>query len=416
MKRIAAVCVAAAALLSPALAASAVAPADGACSPGALVDATFRDASLAALGRLTVQAPGQPADGAVRVHQSPGYVDAQGKAWHHVSAYQVNLGFIGALRVSPAMQGAAARWLQWQARHMEIVGLDAARGVVLDHFVREGDLAESACPPGIAAAMCNHVDAYDSTAASTLLLAYAYVLHTGDAALLRQPHVRPALEAAAAALARLTQPSGLTWAKPGYPVAYLMDAVEVLAGWRAWAAIQRDVYAQPQSALVSLDFVRRGEQAMRQRLWDASSGLWRISAGSVAARLDHWYPDVVAQAWPLLWGGGSDPQIALLARVAWKRAGDAWRGADGWAVRNVDPAGFWWPAVAVAAHCTGDSQSARTWVQRARARWLAPSEPFAWPFQVGDLLWLLWLAEPQAAQPGAAPIPPTGSLPAIPFR
>ena len=53
----------------------------------------------------------------------------------------------------------------------------------------------------------------------------------------------------------------------------------------------------------------------------------------------------------------------------------------------------------MAALCTGDEPAARTWVARARQRWLDPRDPFAWPFQVSDLLWLLWLADPVAAQP-----------------
>lgn len=418
-RRLACVAAFAAAAALPLGPASAALPDDAAsCAAGALVDATFRDASLAALDRLVVRAPGRPADGAVRVHHSPGYVDAQGRAWQQVSAYQVNLGLIGALRVAPSLQGSVAGWLRWQSRHMDIAGLGAARGVVLDHWLRAGDLAESTCPPGIAAALCNHVDAFDSTAASLLLLADAYAVRTGDAALLREPAMRQALEAAAGALIRLTQPDGLTWAKPTHPVAYLMDAVEVIAGWRAWARIQREVLAEPASASISLDFVRRGDAALRSRLWDAKSGLWRVHAGGVPARLDRWYPDTVAQAWPLLWSAGLDAEAATRARDAWKRAAGAWRGSADWAARNVDPAGFWWPAAAVAAHCTGDVASARTWVRRARARWLSPAEPFAWPFQIGDLLWLSWLAEPQpgAAAAAAAPRPPAAApLPSSPL-
>ncbi len=418
MTRLAPLCLAAA-LLAPAVLAAATPPETRACVGEALVDAKFRDASLAALDRLIVRAPGRPADGAVRVHQSPGHVDPQGGAWHQVSAYQVNLGMIGALRVSPSLRPAAAAWLRWQARHMEVAGLGVARGVVLDHWLRASDLAESTCPAGMAPALCNHVDAFDSTAALMLLMADTYAATTGDTALLREPAMRQALEAAAGALIRLTQPDGLTWAKPTHPVAYLMDAVEVVAGWRAWARIQRDVLAQPASADISLDFVRRVDAALHDRLWDAKSGLWRVSADAVAPRLDRWYPDAVAQAWPLLWSAGLDAQASARAVEAWRRAAREWRGNADWAARNVDPAGFWWPAVAVAAHCTGDTSSARTWVRRARARWLSPEEPFAWPFQVGDLLWLSWLAEPQAAAGSRellAPAPSPGGKSAPPIR
>ena len=416
------------------------------CAPAALVDAGFRDAALAALGRLAVQAPGRSAHGAVRSHHSAGHVDGQGRAWHQISAYQVNLGLVGALRVSPKALPLAANWLRWLAGHIAPGG--ASRGVVLDHWVRADDFAESTCPPGMATGQCGAVDAYDSTAATTLLLAEAYLARGGDVMLIRDPAMRQALEAAATTLNALGGPDGLTIAKPDHAVVYTMDIVEVVAGWRAWARLQRDAYAQPASAVNSGALADRAEASLHQRLWLASANAWAVSLGAGAPLPRHWYPDTVAQAWPLLWGvGGVAPERA---RATWRAAIAPWQrgplsgvtpvntslatsptaspsvnpsvspavissvspttspaAAQHWARSTADPAGFWWPAVAVAAACTGDEHSARTWVARARARWLDPKTPFAWPFQVGDLLWLLWLADPQPAlqQRSAADLP-----------
>ena len=357
---------AAAALLASALGVATAPAAAAACPTGVLVDAAFRDAGLAALQRLTVQAPGQAADGAVRVHQSAGYVDPQGGAWHHVSAYQVNLAFVGALRVAPDMKEAAGRWLQWQARHMETAGLGAARGVVLDHWLRAPDLSESTCPPGLAPALCNEVDAFDSTAASTLLMADAYVLCTGGAALLRQPHVRPALEAAAATLraADAAERPDLGQARP--PVAYTDGRRR---GARRLARLGGDPARRLRRAAVGarhLDFVRRGEAADCAR----GSGT-RSSAcgGSMPAPSPPASTTGIRTPSPRRGRCSGTASPIRSSRCARASPGTvpptAWRGADGWAVRNVDPAGFWWPAVAVAAHCTGDTESARTWVQRA---------------------------------------------------
>ena len=109
--------------------------------------------------------------------------------------------------------------------------------------------------------------------------------------------------------------------------------------------------------------------------------------------------DVMAQAWPLLWSLPEDRLTRERGRQAWQRVSARW---PEWPRRNVDPAGFWWPAAAVAAHCSGDGRAAAEWVARARTAWLRPDTPFAWPFQVSDLLWLLWLAEPGPPQ---APLP-----------
>ena len=375
---------------------------DSGCATGNLVDASFRDAALATLAGLVVHAPGRPADGAVRAHHSAGHIDAQGRAWHQISAYQVNLGLLGALRAAPQQQlPLAAGWLGWLARHIAPGG--ASRGVVLDHWVRAGDFEESTCPPGLARNQCEAVDAFDSTAATTLLLADAYLQRGGDVMLIREPGMRAVLEAAATTLQGLAVTDGMTLAKPSHPVVYAMDVVEVIAGWRAWGRVQRDAYAQPQSAINSFAVAARAEAGLRKRLWHEASGAWRVSLEAGAPDRSRWYPDTVAQAWPLLWGVDAGPPER--AREAWRQAIAPWQRGPHWASSTADPEGFAWPAVAVAALCTGDAAAARTWVARLRKQWLDPKSPFAWPFQVGDLLWLLWLSEPLAAQNTAATLP-----------
>ena len=376
---------------------------DSPCATAGLVDAAFRDAALATLAGLVVRAPGRSADGAVRTHHSAGHVDAQGRAWHQISAYQVNLGLLGALRAAPASQlPLAAGWLGWLARHIAPGG--ASRGVVLDHWVRADDFEESTCPPGLAPQQCEAVDAFDSTAATTLLLADAYLQRGGDVMLIREPRMRAVLEAAATTLQALTVTDGMTLAKPSHPVVYTMDVVEVIAGWRAWGRVQRDAYAQPQSALNSFAVAASAEAGLRKRLWHAPSGAWRVHLEGAAPQRSRWYPDTVAQAWPLLFGVDAGPPGR--AAEAWRQAIAPWQRQPHWAASTADPAGFLWPAVAVAALCTGDEAAARTWVARARRQWLDPKSPFAWPFQVGDLLWLLWLSEPQAkSTTGAATLP-----------
>lgn len=385
--------------------------AESICETSTLVDAAFRDAAIAALDRLVVRAPGQSAHGAIQSHHAAGHLDPQGRAWHQVTAYAANLAMLGVLRVSPQSLPVAADWLRWQARHMAVDHQTRGLlgGVVLDHWVRADGLEESLCPPGMAKQLCSQVDAFDSTAASTLLLADAYVRFGGDATLLREPPIRLALESSALALVQLTGPTGLTIAKPDYPVVYTMDAVEVVAGWRAWARIQRNVYAQPASATNSLAQAQRIEAVMQTRLWNKAASAWRVSLDAGAPQFKRWYPDTVAQAWPLLWGHRSLPPERL--KTTWRSAITPWQGktsGDGnhWAQHNADSDGFWWPAVAVASLCAGDAAAAQAWVARARQSWMNDATPFAWPFQVSDLLWLLWLAEPAGAPlPKPAPTP-----------
>ena len=365
------------------------------CGGAALVDRAFRDAAVATLEHLAVRAPGLPADGAVRTHRNAGFVDSDGHAWHQVSAYQVNLGLIGALHADPRVAPMVANWLHWLSRHIASSG--PSNGVTLDHWVRADTLEESICPPGMAAQQCAQIDAHDSTAASTLLVAEAYLRHAGGGLLLREPAIRRALEDSAGALAGLSDGRGLTVAKPEHAIVYTMDMVEVEAGWRAWARLQRVAYAQPASAEQTLATAARAEASLRRAL--AGESAWSVSLGSGPPLRHRWYPDTVAQAWPLLWLPEAGDEGEHVQRL-WRRAIAPWQRAKAlhWAHMNVDPEGFWWPAVAVASLCTGDEANARAWVARAREKWMDPATPFAWPFQVGDLLWLLWLAEPAGTQ------------------
>lgn len=382
--------------LSPAQGEEGAAPiAESPCRPTSLVDAEWRDAAVSAFNRLVVHAPGHSSHGAIRAHQAAGHVDPQGRAWHHVTAYAANLAMMGVIRVSPQALPVAADWLRWQARHVD--GQGRFGGVVHDHWVREGGEEESPCPPGAAARLCAQVDAHDSTAASTLLLADAYVRFGGDANLLREPPIRAALEAAALTLQQLSGPFGLTHAKFDHPVVYTMDAVEVLGGWRAWARLQQAIYVQPASADNTSALAQRTEAAVKARLWHRKANAWRVSLDAGAPVLTRWYPDTVAQAWPLLWG--LSPQSSNDGRRQWRRAITLWeQGRPGktphWSARSPDANGFWWPAVAVASHCAGDSQSAADWVRRARAQWMRSGTALPTSFHVGDFLWLLWMADP----------------------
>lgn len=389
-------------------AAIAAPPIDSACPAGNLVDPAFRDAAVLTMRRLVVRAPGRATHGAVRRSLGAAHVDRRGRTWHHVAAYEANLGFVGALRVDATMRREAADWLRWQAAQLPLTGPD--RGVLHDRWVLADGSQQSPCPEGIDARHCRQIDAVDSTLASFFLMAQAYLRHGGDAALLREPALRAAFDVAAATLATLQQTEGLSWAKADHPVAYLMDAVEVAAGWRALAQLQAEVWGDAAGAAVSRHQAQRTQDALQRSLWDATAGLWRVSLNGPATRLARWYPDSMAQAWPLLWGpAGRDPAQVSRERAAWQRAAAAWHTPERhWAARNVDPAGFWWPAAAVAAHCSGDARAAADWVARARRAWLTGPPPFPWPFQVSDLLWLLWLAEPgppQAPLPDPAPAP-----------
>lgn len=420
------------------------------CAPLPLADAALAEAAVQVLRTLAVQAPGRPADGAWRVQNDAAHESDDAPPWQRISAYPANLALVGMLAAAPqAVRPLAADWLRWQAQALA-PGRTPWPGVLPDHWLQVDTGRLLRCAPAGAprpaaarAARCEAVDAHDSAAASLLLAAQAWWRHTGDAGLLRERALRRALADAAAALRRLDDGQGLSLAAPDYPVAYLMDAVEVAAGWAAWAQLQAEVWQNPAAAADGRRQARRVATAIQTRLWDPAAGRWRVHAGASAPEATRWYPDTVAQAWPLLWGLDqhlAPPAADALrqrARQAWLQAVAAWQEAAAaatptepaplrparWALAPADRDGFWWPSIAVASACTGDPMSTQVWLARARHAWLdAPVAPdpeahpatvmarFPAPFEIGDLLWLAWLLP----APGPSAVGPTGPASPLP--
>ena len=100
----------------------------------------------------------------------------------------------------------------------------------------------------------------------------------------------------------------------------------------------------------------------------------------------------MAHVWPLLWSAGLDDTALERVQGAWCRTALAWPGLAWQGGGPLGRAQRRSGRLLVARRRAGALRLRRC----ARARMLAPKLPFDWPFHVGDLLWLLWLADPPA--------------------
>jgi hypothetical protein len=225
------------------------------------------------------------------------------------------------------------RWLGWCAIHQ------SAEGCWTDF---EGT--------GAAVADTGTVDAWDSSAALFLLVAERYRRAGGQ----DKPGTLTAARRAFECLARLTDADGLTWAKPDYRVKFLMDNIEVLAGWRA-AAELFDASTSPAEA--------KQAKSHADRLAAALPGFWqpeksrfahaRLASGAFADGDEaKAYPHGLAQ----LYG------IAFVAphEAAWKKASKEFQPETGPAAACISA---WW---LTAASRVGESE-ARAWRERVVA-------------------------------------------------
>ncbi len=156
-----------------------------------------------------------------------------------------------------------------------------------------------------------YYDSTDAYAALFLMLARAYHTAAGDGAYLR---------ANGGALVRVyramcaTMDGGLSNAKPDWPVKYLMDNSEVMAGLSAAEALFRALGTQtgggPFAGLPGECAARRERIAeeMERRLWDERAGVYRVGIDArgrpvpAAVNLRRFYPDAMAQLFAIMMG------------------------------------------------------------------------------------------------------------------
>jgi hypothetical protein len=111
------------------------------------------------------------------------------------------------------------------------------------------------------------------------------------------------------------QGDGLTLAKPGYPIEYLMDNSEVIIGLRSAAGLF-GALGDTGMANHSTDLATRAEAELRT-FYDRDRGYYawyRDQVGDKGYALDKWYPDVMAQVLFLMWVGRPEGVDVALAR------------------------------------------------------------------------------------------------------
>ncbi|MEJ5252311.1 MAG: hypothetical protein HPY54_14420 [Chthonomonadetes bacterium] len=234
--------------------------------------------------------------------------------------YFANLAVIGLMTAyphtrEPAHLQAAAKWLKWYADHLN------PDDTIDDYRLRDGKLE----PTG-------DCDSTDSYAATYLEAMHRYTEASRDRRLLSA--IYPTVNKVVGAIRLTLQEDGLTWAKPGYRVKYLMDNVEVVRGWQsaAWLA-QTAGHRTEAQRLKKLG--ERTLQAIDEILYHNGKGYyaWAMHENGVhETRLERWYPDVMAQLMAIAWLPPSATRKRLFAylhrqfRERWESAletGDA---------------------------------------------------------------------------------------------
>lgn len=211
--------------------------------------------------------------------------------------YFSNLAVLGLLRAyelthTPDFLTAARCWLEWYVRHMN------ADGTVFDYTGLYPDYK----PTG-------DYDSTDSYAATFILAVWRYYRVTGNRDFLIQmyPYVVKAFEAIDLTYGR----DGLTFAKPGWPVKYLMDNAEVWLGLAAaWgiSATLGDIAYENLFAFLA----DKTMDGLRNQFWLTGEGYYAMSIsadGTRYTKMDTWYPDALSNILFLAVAGSRDNSL-----------------------------------------------------------------------------------------------------------
>jgi hypothetical protein len=247
------------------------------------------------------------------------------------------------------------RYMEWYLAHLN------PDGTIDDYRVEDG--AEIAS---------GTYDSSDSYAATFLSLVAAWVEAGGDPGWVS--HNRSGLNRIANAVIAVTDSDGLTWAKPGYAYKLLMDNCEVYQGWVDWARLltRRGEILQAADAHRRANGVRKA--LPKFQLADGSWGWGIHRIGFVAGSSpDRFYPDAIAQLFPLIWGLNGEAG----SYQAFDSAQPQWR--------HLQASDFPWLLPTYAAALVGD----RAAVRQALAQVETMHGDLRWPWFVAESAWAI---------------------------
>jgi len=177
------------------------------------------------------------------------------------------------------------RWLQWYVQFMN------PDGTIYDYTYHNGVLTSR-----------NTYDSSDSYAASFLEALRDYVQATGETRFAQRLFTR-GIQRAVKAILLTYQADGLTYARPDYPVKFLMDNVEVYQGLLAASELARRL-KRPTEADAWRQRAQHTYHAILNDLWLPVQGYYAWAKhpnGSMDTRLSEWYPDLMAQLMTIAW-------------------------------------------------------------------------------------------------------------------
>jgi len=273
----------------------------------------------------------------------------------------------------PAQSAHVQAWIQWYLNHLNWPDQWGLYGTVYDYRVS-----------GTTETSTGTADSTDSYAATFLSLVWAY-WQTGDA------NARQFIlslgsyqfDVIGNVITRTQQSDGLTWARPDYQVKFLMDNCEAYRGLRDLADLLQSAFGNASAAAWYNAQAAAMLQGIQNELWSRTNHLYLPQAGAISVNLARWYPDAVAQLFPVL-NGVIAPQDTR-AQSLYSAFNKAWPGWTTLSFNKQDA--FPWVLVSGAAALMGDANRVNSYIATIQRKYVNPG--FPWPWYDAEAGWFL---------------------------
>jgi hypothetical protein len=288
-----------------------------------------------------------------------------------INPYYGNLAAAGLVKV-PSLSAKVTIWIQWVIDHLNKVDKWGLTGTICDHSYSAGK-----------ATSLNDADSTDSYAATFCSLVYQYYLVGGInvksfiASLIFQ------LDSIGQVIVRTQQSDGLTFAKPDYPIKYLMDNCEAYRGLRDLASLTGSLKA----TMLQIFYNAQADKMLQGilNMWHSSPGVWMTDKDALSLDMTKWYPDAVAQLYPMLYGVVFPSETK--AKIAYGKFIGAWPTWETLSFNNQDE--FPWCQVAYAAALMGDTDRANKYIKVIESKYV--QNGFPWPWFCEEAGWFIQL-------------------------
>jgi Bacterial Ig domain len=334
-----------------------------------------------------------------------------------INPYFGNLAAIGMTKDSNRY-GQVERWMSWYAAHLNNPDKWGLSGTIYDYTSAE--------------APTNDADSTDSYAATFVSLAWNYYNNSHGAAAPFLQGLRPQIDMVAGVLTnedllpnnlRQRDPADhLTYAKPDYPIKYLMDNAEVYRGLRDAASLYALAFNDQTRASFFSQQADIVQNAINTKLFNSADNSYYTFLGAPTVDWTSWYTDpsgnpaAVAELFPAL-QGVIDPNSTLAANL-YNRFNASF---PNWPNAVQDPGDYPWVLVGYTAALMKDAPRANDFIRMIEQQFIAhdfANPPLNWNDEEAG--WFLLLASFMQGNPPpnvlvSISTPANGATVATPF-